>query len=546
MPVFVFAEWIYQYKFKYHVGLIKDRLKNYLLIILFSLTFISCEKSVNDKAKTQSTGLSGEVLAIQHCGSCHAFVPPAMLPKNIWQNDVLPSMGHRLGIYSGDHQPDSLFDKGIGGKIIRKANVYPESPRLAEEDWEKLVQYFFDRAPETIPAPTREEHIKIGLDHFKVRQSLFSHRPPLSSMIRILPNSQGIVFGDGKNDMSNLTFLDQDLHQKFNTKLKTTPIHFREDSDTVYLATVGKSLYPHDAPDGNILKLFRQGKDEPYRSAKVLVQDLQRPVHVSYGDLTGNGMEDIVVCEYGNLTGKLSWFRNLGNNEYEKDTLKLAPGAIRTDLIDLDQDGKTDILALLAQGDEGFFWFKNLGNGIFEENRLLTFLPLNGSQYFEMKDFNGDGFQDILYVCGDNADQSPMLKDYHGIYIYLNDGNNHFAESFFYPLNGAYKAMANDYDLDGDLDIAAISFFPDYARYPEESFVYLENTGNGKYESYSFENASRGRWIVMDAADMDGDGDIDLALGSFVAFLAAGDTTGLGQRWLRAGPSVVVLENTVR
>ncbi len=492
------------------------------------------------------SGLEGSVLAVKHCGSCHAFVPPAMLPRDIWKNDVLPSMGHRLGIYRGEHQPDSLFDAGEVGRIIRRANIYPEIPLIALEDWEKIVAYFLDQAPENIPPPVRKEPIKIGLKHFKVNPSSFSHRPPLSSMIRILPNDQGIVFGDGKKDMSNLTFLDRDLNQQFNTKLKTTPIHYREDSDTVYLATVGKSLYPHDAPDGNILKLFRQSKNEPYRSAKVLVQDLQRPVHVSYGDLTGDGLEDIVVCEYGNLTGKLSWFRNMGGNAYEKDTLKLAPGAIKTELTDLDNDGKTDVLALMAQGDEGFFLFRNLGNGKFEEIRLLSFLPLNGSQYFELHDFNEDGYQDILYVCGDNADQTPILKDYHGIYIYENDGNNNFKESFFYQLNGAYKAMANDYDLDGDLDVAAISFFPDYVSCPEESFVFLENTGNEKYESYSFEDASRGRWIVMDAADMDGDGDVDIALGSFVAFIAAGDTTGLGQRWIRSGPSVVVLENTVR
>ena len=27
-----------------------------------------------------------------------------------------------------------------------------------------------------------------------------------------------------------------------------------------------------------------------------------------------------------------------------------------------------------------------------------------GSSYFELDDFNGDGFKDILYTCGDNAD----------------------------------------------------------------------------------------------------------------------------------------------
>ncbi|MEQ8682601.1 MAG: VCBS repeat-containing protein [Cyclobacteriaceae bacterium] len=516
-------------------------------IPIFLLIFSSCRERSDQVNKNypKASALAGDALAIQHCASCHAFVPPAMLTRQIWQDDVLPSMGHRLGIYQGAHQPDSLFDKDIGGKIVRDANIYPEQPLIAEEDWEKIKKYYLEHAPESIPEPTRTEKITIGLNQFNVLASEFSHRPPLTSMIKILENNQGFVLGDGKRDFSNLTFFNQNTAQDFNTKLKTSPIHFHQKADTIYLTTVGKSLYPHDAPDGNILKLFRKEVGGPYRSAKVLIDDLQRPVHVSYGDLDDDGLEDLVVCEYGNLTGKLSWFRNLGNR-YQKQILKEKPGAIKSELIDFNGDGLTDILVLMAQGDEGLFWFRNQGGGSFEEVRLLSFLPLYGSQYFELHDFDSDGDLDILYVCGDNADQTPILKAYHGIYIYLNDGNNQFEQKFFYQLNGAYKAMACDYDLDGDLDIAAISFFPDYARYPEESFVYLENLGEWQYQDYSFENASQGRWIVMDAEDMDADGDVDIALGSFVAFIAAGDTTGLGQRWIRQGPSMVVLENTVR
>lgn len=150
-------------------------------------------------------------------------------------------------------------------------------------------------------------------------------------------------------------------------------------------------------------------------------------------------------------------------------------------------------------------------------------------------------------MCGDNADKSPILKNYHGIYIFLTDGKANFKQAYFYQLNGAYKAIVRDYDLDGDPDIAAISFFPDYLRYPEESFIYLKNKGNLKFEDYSFPEAAKGRWAaVMDAEDMGGDGDTDIVLGSFVYFLPQSDTTGLGKKWLSPGPSVIVLENTVR
>lgn len=267
---------------------------------------------------------------------------------------------------------------------------------------------------------------------------------------------------------------------------------------------------------------------------------------MAYGDLNNDGLEDIVACEYGDLTGKLVWYENKGQNRYEQKLLRASPGAITSIIKDVNGDGLQDIVVLMAQGDEGVFLYTNQGKGTFTEKKLLSFSPLNGSLYIELADFNKDGFDDLIYVSGDNADRTPFLKSYHGIYIFENDGKFNFTQSWFYQLNGAYKAIPRDYDLDGDLDIAAISYFPDYVNYPEESFVYLENTGNLTFTDYSFPEAINGRWFVMDAGDLDGDGDIDLALGSFVYFLPMGDTSGLGKRWLNSGPSVAVLENTTR
>ena len=35
---------------------------------------------------------------------------------------------------------------------------------------------------------------------------------------------------------------------------------------------------------------------------------------MEYTDLNNDGLEDIVACEYGNLTGKLVWYENTGND----------------------------------------------------------------------------------------------------------------------------------------------------------------------------------------------------------------------------------------
>lgn len=513
--------------------------------------FVSCSAQKRDNntelEEPPVSGLSGKELALAHCSRCHAYVPPEVLPKADWQ-DVLPAMGHRMGIYKDGSRPDSLFGKGVSASVIRAANIYPESPVLAKEDWDKIEQYFFAHAPDSVPPPLREKNIRVGLRHFKYREAPFAHRPALTGMVKILPDNRGIVFSDGKGGRSVLTFLTPELQENYSVWLRSTPVQFDEKPDALYLTAIGKGVFPTDAPDGALQRWAKEGSGAAakYNPVSIIIPDLQRPVCTAYGDLNNDGLEDMVICEFGGETGRLAWYENNGKGGYIRKVLREKPGAITAIIRDANNDGLPDIYVLMAQGDEGVFLYENQGTGVFREKRLLTFSPLNGSQYIELADFNNDGFDDILYVCGDNADKSPILKNYHGIYIFLNDGQQHFEQAWFYQMNGAYKAMIRDYDMDGDPDIAALSFFPDYLRYPEESFVYLENKGNLRFEDYSFPEAPKGRWVVMDAGDMDGDGDIDLVLGSFVYFIPAGDTTGLGQKWLSSGPSVIVLENTTR
>jgi hypothetical protein len=135
------------------------------------------------------------------------------------------------------------------------------------------------------------------------------------------------------------------------------------------------------------------------------------------------------------------------------------------------------------------------------------------------------------------------MKPWHGVYIFTNDGMNNFQQEVFLHLNGAYNAIVEDFDQDGDTDIAAISFFPDWVNTPEEGFVYFENE-NGKFSASTFEQVNTGRWVVMDGSDYDKDGDIDLVLGS-LAFEVV-PKLGYVEKWMQGGIPFIILENQTR
>ena len=207
---------------------------------------------------------------------------------------------------------------------------------------------------------------------------------------------------------------------------------------------------------------------------------------------------------------------------------------------DFNKDGKPDIMVLMAQAQEHISIYYNEGQGKFSEKKVISLPPVYGASYFELIDFNKDGFQDILLTNGDNWDLSPIRKNYHGIRIYLNDGKDNFKEAWFYPMYGASKALARDFDNDGDLDIAAISFYSDLDK-PEQGFIYLTNEGGFNFKAFSTPEAAVGKWLTMEAGDFDRDGDIDLVLGSY--FQSVGELTKLIAKGVSTFPQILVLTN---
>jgi hypothetical protein len=248
----------------------------------------------------------------------------------------------------------------------------------------------------------------------------------------------------------------------------------------------------------------------------------------------------LILSEFGFKEGGLSVWKGDRNGVYQKTVLNPQTGATRTIVRDFNQDGRLDIASLFAQGDERVMMYVNEGNLTFKERVLQRFPSIYGTSSFDLVDMDADGDLDLVCTAGDNADFSTVLKPYHGIYIYQNTGNFTFKPWQFFPQNGATKAIAADFDGDGDPDIASIALFPDVAKRPLEGFMYIENQGKTFLQKTMPIN-HLGRWSVMDAGDVDGDGDIDLVLGSHaVAKFPAG---GFDPAWKQA-KGLLILRNT--
>lgn len=503
--------------------------KNIVLVCIIFATLFLVHCSDDKRDVTEIVHASDKQIAQKYCGTCHKFPDPELLPKELWKSTVLPRMGNMMGIYKDAEQRANLI-----AQDQKYATIYPEESIIEKEDWKKIERFYQSLAPNSLTVP--DHQIELGLKSFEIVEPEFTISPPSSTLVKFMDDNT-IALGDALS--KKLIQFDTDLDYIKTGNMPEGLVHIEETNNAFWMTTMG-SFSPSDNPKGLLLHLPKSEN----KQAQIIADQLRRPVHAAYGDLNNDGIIDIVISEFGKWTGRLSMLIGKGNLEYEQMTLANQTGATKSFLHDFDKDGLLDIIALFAQGNESITIFYNQGNNSFRREDILRFPPSYGSTSFDLFDLEQDGDLDIIYTAGDNADFKPTLRPYHGIYLFKNDGENNFSQERFLHLNGAYGAKIHDFDLDGDLDIASISFFPDYAKDAMESFVYFENIGDLQYKSSTFEHNARGRWIVMDTKDKDNDGDLDIIIGS-LTFETIPDK-GYVQRWIDGQLPFVVLENNTR
>ena len=476
----------------------------------------------------------GASLARSYCSSCHQFPKPGLLDKATWQQEVLPRMAQMMGKYEFPEERAELLESEAVAQWIEARGLYPVQPTISDLHWKAIEQYYVQQAPSSLQTD-HHPNITPELPHFRFRTPAYEYSPPSTTLIDIR-DTGGLWMGDANS--TSLTLFSSDLKIQAVAEVKEGAVSLTETQDAYGLTVMG-SFSPTDEPNGFLMALPKANQ-----APRILIPDLQRPVHADWGDVNQDGLPDVLISEFAKWTGGLSWWELRPDGTFEEHRLSDRTGATKAIWHDLDQDGLQDVIALFGQAQEGIYWYQADSNGLWTERALVEFPPSYGSSSFRLWDADGDGDQDLLYTAGDNADYQPVLKPYHGVYLFENGGDASFEQKFFLPLNGAYDAIPADFDQDGDMDLAAISFFPDFGHQAQEGFVYFQNQGDFQFSASTFPEVSLGRWMVMDVGDIDQDGDQDIALGSLTFEVIGGGN--YVDTWIANGIPFAILENTTQ
>ena len=230
-------------------------------------------------------------------------------------------------------------------------------------------------------------------------------------------------------------------------------------------------------------------KDTPTFSAATIDNNLGSAQGLRLADLDFDGDVDVIAC--GKTGDDLNWYESDGSGSYTERLIDgNLNGAQGIAVNDIDGDGDFDIFATARDGDQVALYTNN-GSQSFTKTVIDS--DLMEPHHVECTDLNDDGYMDII-ATGRGSDK---------IIWYSNDGSQNFTENMLRDdLNGAITFFISDVDEDGDKDIIV-------AELDGGKVAYLSNDGSESFTNTTIASINRVR--AVSAADVDGDGDIDLA-----------------------------------
>ena len=232
---------------------------------------------------------------------------------------------------------------------------------------------------------------------------------------------------------------------------------------------------------------------------QVITTAASRARSVYAADLDSDGDVDVLSASWRD--SKIAWYENIDGEGSFGSQQVISTEAAKANSVhaaDMDGDGDVDVLSAHA-GDDKIAWYENInGQGSFGQKQVVSGAAGAGRSVFA-SDVDGDGDMDVLAASVSSLYGSKI------VWYENTDNKAHFGEEQVISpfVFGAFSVHAADIDGDGDND--AIS-----ASYGDNRIAWYENLGNGRFGAQQLISTSARNARSVYAADMDGDGDLDV------------------------------------